>query len=218
MGAIEVARKRSHRRANGSAKTKLKRRIFIATEGVTEYQYFNMLKKQLRAENIDVLKSTRKTDPQSVRTRLEKYRPKHGDIRDDDERWLVIDKDDYDLSSIFSAADRRKYLFADSNPCFELWLILHCKALHQVPGLEGSAMEGGCEKVIEALRKHVESNYHKTKYNVAAYVERRDVAKDNAEKTDSNKNSAWMNAIGTRVYQLVDSIRKSARNTHNPLN
>lgn len=205
-----MARRRSLRGKGRSAKGKPKKRIFIATEGVTEYIYFNKLKRELRAGNIDVLKSTSKTSPDKVLQRLKKYKPKDGDIRTIDDLWLVIDKDDYDLNAIFSAADRRQYLFADSNPCFELWLIMHCKALHQIPGLEGSAAEGGCEKVIEALRKHVETNYHKTRYNVTAYIERRDVAKDNAEKTDRDNNSAWMNAIGTRVYKLTQSIIDSS--------
>lgn len=204
-----MARKRSCRGQDRRERSKPKRRIFVATEGVTEYIYFNKLKTEVGAQNVDVLKSTTKTDPRSVRNRLAKYKPKHGDIRADDERWLVIDKDDHDLGAVFSAADRRKYLFADSNPCFELWLIMHCNALHEISGLEGSAAVGGCEKVIDVLRKQVESNYEKTDYKVSCYVGRCNLAIDNAEKTDKDKDSAWMNAIGTRVYKLADSIRNS---------
>jgi len=200
----------SRRGKSKSAKGKPKKRIFIATEGVTEYIYFNKLKRELRAGNIDVLKSTTKTSPDKVLQRLKKYKPKDGDIRTIDDLWLVIDKDDHDLNAIFSAADRRKYLFADSNPCFEIWLIMHCKAIHQIPGLEGSAAVGGCEKVIEALRKHVEPNYHKTKYNVSTYVDRLDVAKENSKNTDVCKNEWWMNTVGTRVYKLANSIRDFA--------
>ena len=203
-----MARKGSRRRKGKSAKWKPQKRIFIATEGVTEYIYFNELKRELRAGNVDVLKSTTKTDPGSVRKRLANYKPKDGDIRANDDLWLVIDKDEYDLDSIFSAADRRKYRFADSNPCFELWLIMHCKALHQLPGLEGSAAVGGCDKVIEELRKRIEPNYQKTDYKVSCYIERLETAMNNAEKTDENKDAAWMNTVGTRVYKLADSIRK----------
>ena len=205
-----MAGRRSRRRKGKQARRKPKKRIFIATEGETEYIYFNKLKTEVGAENVDVLKSTTKTDPGSVRKRLAKYRPKDGDIRANDDLWLVIDKDDHDLDSIFSEADRRKYLFADSNPCFEIWLIMHCKALHQIPGLEGSAEVGGCEKVVEALRKHVEPNYHKTNYNVSAYVERSDAARTNAERTDKQKNATWMNTIGSRVYKLAQSIIDSS--------
>ncbi len=205
-----MARKRSCRGQDRRERSKPKRRIFVATEGVTEYIYFNKLKTEVGAQNVDVLKSTTKTDPRSVRNRLAKYKPKHGDIRADDERWLVIDKDDHDLGAVFSAADRRKYLFADSNPCFELWLIMHYKALHEVSGLEGSAAVSGCEKVIDVLRKQVESNYEKTDYKVSCYVDRCKLAINNAEKTDKDKDTAWMNAIGTRVYKLADSIRNSS--------
>ncbi len=166
-----MARRRQRRGKGKRENRKPKQRIFIATEGETEYIYFNKLKTEVGAENVEVLKSTTKTDPGSVRKRLANYRPKNGDIRDDDDLWLVIDKDDHDLNSIFSEADRRKYRFADSNPCFELWLILHCKTLQQLPGLEGSAAEGGCDKVVEFLTKNVDSKYHKTKYDVKAYVD-----------------------------------------------
>ncbi len=205
-----MTRRKSIHGKGKSAKGKPKKRIFIATEGVTEYIYFNKLKRELRAGNIDVLKSTSKTSPDKVLQRLKKHKPKDSDIRTIDDLWLVIDKDDHDLNAIFSAQDKRKYQFADSNPCFEMWLILHCKPLHKLQGLEGSAAVGGCEKVIEALRKHVEPNYHKTKYNVSAYVDGREFAKDNAEKTDRDKNAAWMDAIGSRVYKLVQSIIDSS--------
>ena len=203
-----MARKKSPRSKERRDRRKPKKRIFIATEGVTEYIYFNKLKTEVGARNVDVLKSTTKTDPGSVRKRLANYKPKDGDIRADDDLWLVIDKDDHDLNSVFSEADRRKYRFADSNPCFELWLIMHCKALHQLPGLEGSAAVGGCDKVIEELRKRIEPNYQKTDYKVSCYIERLETAMNNAEKTDKNKDAAWMNTVGTRVYKLADSIRK----------
>ncbi len=167
-----------------------------------------MLKRELRAGNIDVLKSTSKSTPDKVLQRLKKYKPKDGDIRKIDDLWLVIDKDDNDLNAIFSAEDIRKYRFADSNPCFELWLILHCKPLDRLQGLEGSAAVGGCDKVIEALKKHVDPNYLKTKYNVSAYLDSLESAIKNAEKTDSNKQATWMNTVGTCVYKLADSISK----------
>lgn len=203
-----MAKRRSRRGKAKSAKGKPKRRIFVATEGVTEYIYFNKLKRELRAGNIDVLKSTSKTSPDRVLQRLKKHKPKDGDIRTIDERWLVIDKDDHDLNTIFSAQDRKKFLFADSNPCFEMWLMLHCRPLDKMRGLEGSTAVGGCDKVIDELRKRIEPNYQKTNYKVSCYVERRETAIQNAEKTDKDRHAAWMNNVGTRVYKLAESIRK----------
>ena len=72
------------------------------------------------------------------------------------------------------------------------------------------------EKVIEALRKHIEPNYHKTKYNVSAYVERREVAIENAKNSDKCRNETWLNQIGSRVYKLVESIINSATSPNNP--
>lgn len=83
-----MARKRSRRDKGTRDRRKPKKRIFIATEGVTEYIYFNKLKTEIGAKNVDVLKSTTKTDPGSVRKRLASYKPKDGDIRANDDRWL----------------------------------------------------------------------------------------------------------------------------------
>ena len=42
-----------------------------------------------------------------------------------DEVWCVVDVDDYDLDSAAALAAKSGVRLAVSNPCFELWLLLH---------------------------------------------------------------------------------------------
>ncbi|MFJ6672532.1 RloB family protein [Actinosynnema sp. NPDC091369] len=39
--------------------------------------------------------------------------------------WCVVDVDNFDISAAAEEADRAKVNLAVSNPCFELWLLLH---------------------------------------------------------------------------------------------
>ena len=39
--------------------------------------------------------------------------------------WYVVDVDDFDIAAAVRAADGAKVNLAVSNPCFELWLLLH---------------------------------------------------------------------------------------------
>ena len=207
-----MGRKRS-RSGTGKSKNRFpSKRFFIATEGVSEYIYFKEVKKQLRARNMEVLKPTPQTSPEDIVERVRRYRPKKGDIRGEDERWAVIDKDGHDLPELVARAQRKRLFVADSNPCFEIWLILHFKPLNKLKGLEGSAAVGGCDKVIDELRERFDRMYHKTRYDVSSYVELWETAMANAEITDRRNDEQWMNSIGTRVYKLAQSIIDSSPN------
>lgn len=61
--------------------------------------------------------------------------------------WCVVDVDEFDISAAARIADEQGIRLAVSNPCFELWLLLHhgeCRA-HQ----------NGCGALIKGIRRHV---------------------------------------------------------------
>ena len=205
-----MGRKRSRTGTGKSRNRKPRKRIFIAAEGVTEYLYFRAIKQKLRAGYVDVLKSTSKTSPKQVAKRIKAYKPIKGDVRREDERWAVIDKEKHNLSEEVPRELRKRLCFADSNPCFEMWLILHCKPLNRFRGLEGRAEVGGCDKVIELLKRQVEPNYDKTSYDVSCYVKRCENAIENSKLSDKQRHELWINFVGSRVYKLVESIINSS--------
>jgi RloB-like protein len=42
-----------------------------------------------------------------------------------DEKWCVVDTDEFDLDDAARIAAEKSVHLAVSNPCFELWLLLH---------------------------------------------------------------------------------------------
>jgi hypothetical protein len=73
------------------------------------------------------------------------YRDRHPGVFD--EVWCVVDVDEFDLDSAAAEARRHQVSLAVSNPCFELWLLLHHADCH------GHC--NGCAEVQSRLRRHV---------------------------------------------------------------
>lgn len=206
----------------------IKKRIIIAMEGSkTESRYFDSLIKKLELRNdkslhVKLLKRS-KTDssPLNVIESLNKERceieEEYGK-QEKDEFWVVIDRDNWSteaLDKVASQAEKKKYCLADSNPCFELWLLLHHKRLRELKGLEGRAATGGCDSVKKELKK-VDKNYDKSKYNTERYIEKIGNAIQYAKETDTEPQTRWLNSIGTRVYLLAQSVIDSS--SPQPLN
>jgi hypothetical protein len=117
----------------------------IAAEGdKTEYKYFNELiikyKEDFGLSNIHVEFIDREiggnSDPKYVHETLVKFYEeleKYRDLKEHDELWIIIDIDDYDkpthrekISQIEKKCRENPiYKLCTSNPCFEIWLILH---------------------------------------------------------------------------------------------
>lgn len=103
-------------------------RILIVTEGTqTEPQYFEGLKKHLRATGLDVVgvdvhgigrDPERIVDEAARRMKAARREPY-------DEVWCVFDVDRHDLSPARASARRAGVSVAISNPCFEIWLLWH---------------------------------------------------------------------------------------------
>jgi hypothetical protein len=100
----------------------------ICTEGsVTEPQYFNHFKDRW-CVNIKVIKKQTASDPNSVIEAIETYIKSKG-IDEEDEAWIVIDKDNWPESHIknitqWKEKDKRHKL-AISDPQFEYWRLMH---------------------------------------------------------------------------------------------
>jgi len=209
-----MAKRRTRSRASKSKKLEPRKRIIIATEGSkTEQQYFNTLKKELRLGNVELLKKGTKSSPDQAVKRLDKYKETYSrELNKHDELWLVIDNDgrsEQTLNKVLEQAKQNKYHLADSNPCFELWLLLHYESLDRLRGLEGSAATGGCASVEKELKKFDET-YDKSRYEPGKYIEKINKAIKNAKETDTQPDDRWLNQIGTRVYRLAQSIIASA--------
>jgi hypothetical protein len=114
------------------------KKIIIACEGSkTEPGYFKSIRKELRLGtlNIIVLPHQGKTDPDSIIDQVIEERKKmkrnKGWRQDGDTAWAVFDVDEHIAqspekwkSTILRAKDKDIKL-AITNPCFELWYLIH---------------------------------------------------------------------------------------------
>jgi hypothetical protein len=89
----------------------------------TEPLYLAGLCRTTRNSSTVVKVVTHPRDPLSVVT----YAAKKRDQAKDDygQIWCVLDVDEFDFTQALVRAERERINLAVSNPCFELWLILH---------------------------------------------------------------------------------------------
>lgn len=109
-----------------------------------------------------------------------------------DEYWCVVDVDEFDIAEAIAEAESTGISLAVSNPCFEVWLILHfadCTAGIASP-----------KSAAEKLRRHL-PGYAKGALDFALLAERVDKAAERAKALGSGNPSSDM-------WRLVEVVRK----------
>lgn len=197
---------------------KSSRLIVIAAEGrATENIYFEAMRQELCATNVQLVVLNREDDnsnPANVHRQIKDFMDEYN-ILDDDQLWIVIDRDDWKekmLADIVQLCQQNSNLrFCMSNPCFELWLILHLediedyseedkKNLFENPRL---STHGTWTKYH--LRKLM-GHYQESDYDPSILLPHVEEAICRAEKLDINPKDRWPQTTGTRVYLLAKSI------------
>ena len=197
---------------------KSSRLIVIAAEGrATENIYFEAMRQELCATNVQLVVLNREDDnsnPANVHRQIKDFMDEYN-ILDDDQLWIVINRDDWKekmLADIALLCQQNSNLrFCMSNPCFELWLILHLediedyseedkKNLFENPRL---STHGTWTKYH--LRKLM-GHYQESDYDPSILLPHVEEAICRAEKLDINPKDRWPQTTGTRVYLLAKSI------------
>lgn len=194
------------------------RLVVIAGEGrYTESIYFNAVKNELRAPNVHVEVLDRNSDessPESVHRQVADFMRQYN-IEDDDELWLVIDRDRWQermLSQVAQLCAQNSHLhFCMSNPCFELWLLLHIEDVEQYDDetknalLQNKKNKSGVTWLKKRM-KDLLGSYAESNYDALGLIPYTPVAMDRARRLDSNPQDRWPQSIGSRVYLLMESI------------
>ena len=204
-----------------SRKSKLKSKrlapanYLIVCEGKqTEPNYFNGLKKKINEKygnKVDVLipnievKGTGKntTDLVNYTDKFVNYSNKrYGQI------WVVFDKDDYPDKQFNQAIKNSSFNIAWSNPCFEIWILLHLKkVINFVPK----------DKILNELDKEFKKyglgNYRKNDKNIFKKISKDDnlnKAITNAKKLNDkfkDEEPSKSNPM-TTVYKIVEDLKE----------
>ncbi len=144
--------------------------------------------------------------PAHVFQRLEEFRDEF-DLREDDELWLMLDTDHWiagghikNFIDVCTQATQKGFHLAHSNPCFEVWLLLH------VTDLDANDQFARCEDVTQRLKDTL-GGYSKRSIDSERFS--RDaamIAVERAEKLDGSSGEPWPQKTGTHVYRVVKKL------------
>lgn len=177
-------------------------RIFvIAVEGEkTEEQYFSVFE----STRVHIIALPTGPDglsaPKHVLERLVKSEEQY-DLGPDDERWLIADVDQQRgqfLKEVTRIARESGYGIAFSNPCSELWLLLHFQ--------DSDLTDVDCRMVIERLRPHT-GGHNKANLKIDQYTpDRIGAAIVRAKALPEKQNMHWPDFPGTHVFKVVEKL------------
>lgn len=198
------------------------RLIVIASEGKdTERIYFKALAKEYTNPRVHVHILERSEDernsssPEHVLKQLNDYKG-HYELESDDELWLVVDRDRWTeamLSRVATECAQNNFMHvALSNPCIELWLLLHLvdatllTSEEEQLWMDNRRKSKNADPYLKVRLRQEMGSYHESSYDAKMLIEHVDVAIARAEALDKNPADRWPQTLGTRVYLLVESV------------
>jgi len=205
-------RRRTRGLARSHATREPRRRLLIVCEGkITEPKYLAALRYEHKNRLVDIefvpdggvpktlveyaVERKRGADKEARRTRDSFYKY--------DEVWCVFDVDEHPrLAEAKQQATDNGLILAISNPCFELWLLLHFR--DQTAELSRAEAQRACRDYIPGYQKTVPSDRVSPLYSEAV---RRAVALDNWQKTRDNVGGNPSSGI----YHLTERVRELGR-------
>ena len=198
------------------------RLIVIASEGKdTEQIYFKALAKEYTNPRVHVHILERSegelnnSSPEHVLKQLNEYKSQY-ELEADDELWLVVDKDHWKesmLSKVATECTQDEFMHvALSNPCFELWLLLHLVDVkyltreEQQLWVENRRKSKNTDPYLKVRLRQEMGSYHESSYNAQMLIEHVEVAIERAKSLDMNLSDRWPQTLGTRAYLLAESV------------
>ena len=201
---------KSFRRRTGAREPR--RVVLIICEGKkTEPYYFQGLKEKLRlrSAHIEVAPSTFGPSPNKI-LKYAIYRLEHDGL-DYDKVFCVFDRDRHStykttLKKISHPSKGKQKIEAiTSNPCFEIWLLLHFKYTTKPFGSRNS--QSACNQVVRELKKHLPS-YCKGLKTIFDYTkEKLNEAITNAERLQKHNQEIGSSNPSTDIFNLVKYLR-----------
>lgn len=198
------------------------RLIVIASEGKdTEEIYFKALAKEYTnpCVHVHILERSENeqnnSSPEHVLNQLNDYKSKY-DLEADDELWLVVDKDRWTeamLSHVATECSQEVAMhMALSNPCFELWLLLHMEDAaslspeEQEQWMKNRRRSKNADPYLKVRLRQKMGSYHESSYDALTLIAHIEDAIERARALDKNPTDRWPQTLGTRVYLLAKSV------------
>lgn len=198
--------------------------IVLSVEGNrTEFDYFSYFADDSKILGINSLIKIRlleredtKSSPQWVKKLLDEYITDYG-LSENDILWMIIDRDAQNnskkqLIELIEECNEENILISISNPCFELWLLLHCitdlnsydkNILLSNPKPRAKANK----RYIEIELKRINGTYNKKKLAKNDFISFEKIS--NAIRLEKDLEQIPINIIdnlGSNIGQIVERI------------
>ncbi len=148
-----------------------------------------------------------KSSPESVLSRLDEHRTEY-EVGEGDQLWLCIDYDHWvqsnhvaNLLLVLQQCEQKGYFAALSNPCFELWWLLHFGELGEVSSLT-------CEEVARRVRTAAGGYTKRSGPSSPVTSQMVEDAVERARLLDKNPSERLPAEPMTRVYRIVREMKQ----------
>lgn len=161
----------------------------------------------------------RGSDPLNVKKLLQEAKREYN-FRITDEFWLIIDRDDwesihhYNFDKLVEDCKKEKNFFlAMSNPCFEIWLILHLKDINDFDeavklNLYQNNKISSKNHYIDKVLSDIQGRGYNKRPNPLVFLPLTRIAIERAKALD-NKQEDFPRQLGTHVYKLIERLIKT---------
>lgn len=158
----------------------------------------------------------RGSDPISVKKLLQEAKKEYR-FRDTDEFWLIIDRDNWEEihnhnfdKLVEDCKKENNFFLAMSNPCFEIWLILHLKDINEFDHDEKKRIlinekTSGRKNYIDVVLGQIQGRGYNKKPNPEVFLPRTRIAVNRAKSLD-NAGQDYPKHLGTHVYKLIEKL------------
>lgn len=158
----------------------------------------------------------RGSDPISVKKLLKEAKKEYR-FRDTDEFWLIIDRDDWEEihnhnfdKLVKDCKKENNFFLAMSNPCFEIWLILHLKDINEFDEDEKKRLfinkkTSGRKNYIDEVLSEIQGRGYNKRPNPSIFLPLTQVAINRARELD-DESLEYPKYLGTHVYKLIERL------------
>lgn len=207
------------RQSNTIEKEKI---IVLAFEGNdTEQIYFEEFKDSEKFNDeliyLHLLKrpkSNTNSAPNHVFKKLKKEAKDEYSFNEHDELWMIIDTDRWrNIPEIIDECKKLDNMFVTvSNPCFELWLLLHVKNISDYTEEELELILKNLKvtskkNYIDIKLTEILGSYNKSNPKPEQFIPHLKNAIEQAKNLDS-KNEEFPTLLGSHVYKIIEKLIK----------
>lgn len=187
-------------------------RVLIVCEGeATELGYFRTMRREVHIRTLDIEFGESGAVPKTLVERAVAFKKEAQRLAKRsgdsnllyDEVWCVFDRDTHPhLPEAFQQAQANSIKVAFSNPCFELWILLHFR--DQRAHFDSAAARHACREFLPKYEKHVSYADLQPRYGSA--IER-------AKQLDQWQESRGCSGENpsTTVYRLTERLHELGR-------